>query len=86
MARELGHHLLVVDDRSGDELGEEGDEQQVVGEVVFAGLAAVGIDEVGDLLEGEERDAERQDDRQGTVSPLGERAAKVAAKKPVYLK
>jgi hypothetical protein len=62
LAHELRHHLLVVDDRPGDELGEEGDEEQVVGEVVFAGLAAVGIDEVGDLLEGEEGNAERQHD------------------------
>ncbi len=40
--------------RTGDELWEEGDEERVVGEPVFARLALVRVDEVGDLLECEE--------------------------------
>ena len=35
--------------------------EQVIGEVVFVGFAAVGVDKVGDLLESEKRDPERQD-------------------------
>lgn len=51
-----------MDDRTGDELREEGDEERVVGEAVFARLALVRVDQVGDLLEGEEGDRQRQDD------------------------
>jgi hypothetical protein len=49
----------VVEDRARDEVGKIGDEERVVDEAVFLGLAAVGIHEKGDLRESEERDAER---------------------------
>ena len=59
---ELGHHLLVVEDGAGDEVGEEGDEEEIGEEVLALGLALGEIDEVGDLGEGEEGDAEGQQD------------------------
>lgn len=67
-ALKLGHHFLVVDDRPGDELGEEGREQREVQELHLLGFAAGAVDQIGDLLEGEERDRQRQHDpRQRTV-------------------
>ena len=71
---ELRHHLLVVDDRPGDELREEGHEQAVVQEPVFRRLALGGIDQIRHLLEGEERDAERQDDGADAEVQTGQRA------------
>ncbi len=65
VAAELGHHLLVVEDGAGDEVGEEGDEEEVREEVLALGLALREVDEVGDLGEGEEGDAEREEDRVG---------------------
>ena len=59
---ELRQHVAVMDDGAGDELREEGDEERVVGEAVFARLALVRVDQIGDLLEGEEGDGQRQDD------------------------
>ena len=60
---ELVVHVLVADDGTGDELGEEGD---VAGEVhqAVGGLAVVPIhvDEVGHGLEGVEGDADGQGD------------------------
>ena len=55
----LRHHLFVMHDRSSDELGEEGDEEGVIEDVVFFGFAAVAVDQIGDLLEREEADPER---------------------------
>ena len=47
--------------------------------MVFAGLTAVGVDEVGDLLEGEEGDSNGQEDffedeigPEGRIGPQGE--------------
>ncbi len=71
---ELRHHLPVVDDRPGDQLREEGHEQAVVQEPVFRRFALGGIDQIGDLLEGEERDAERQDDGADAEVQAGQRA------------
>jgi hypothetical protein len=59
----LRHGLAVVDDRAGDQLREEGDEQGIGKKAVVPHLAAVGIDQIGDLLEGEEGDREWQHDR-----------------------
>ena len=61
-ARELGHHLLVMDDGARQEMGKEGDEERIIQEVVFLGPARVGVDEIGDLGERKEADAQRQDD------------------------
>jgi hypothetical protein len=68
---ERQHHFLVMQHRPGDQVREVGDKMDVVGETVFIGLAQVGIDEEGDLREGEERyaygqpDVEQQDGRSG---------------------
>ena len=61
---ELRHHLLVVEDRPGDQVGEVGDEQAVIDRIVLLGLAAVSVDQEGDLGEGVERDPDRQEDAQ----------------------
>src|SRR5690242_19865491 len=53
---ELGHHLLVMQNRAGNEMRKVADEQRVVNRVVFARLALVGIDQECDLCEREERD------------------------------
>ena len=57
-AAELRHHLLVVEDGAGDEVGEEGDEEEVGEEVLALRLALGEVDQVGDLGEGEEGDAQ----------------------------
>ena len=64
-ARELREHLARAHDGAGDEVREEGDEEEVV-EVATRGreLSPVDVDRVAHRLEGEERDAERQDERQ----------------------
>ena len=53
--------LVVPDDRPGDELRKERHEHAEVEEAVDVPIAAPEIDQVGDLLEHEEADAERQD-------------------------
>jgi hypothetical protein len=60
----------VVHDRTGDELGEEGHKQRVVDEVEPVDPAPIRVNEEGNLLEREERDADRQHDlAQGEVEP-----------------
>jgi hypothetical protein len=51
-----------MDDRSGDELRKEGDEEAVGKEFGLVRFPLVGIDDEGDLLESEERDGQRQND------------------------
>ena len=63
----------MVHDRAGDELGEEGHEQRVVDEVQPIDLAPVRVHEEGDLLEREERDANRQHDLAEEEVEAGER-------------
>ena len=57
--RELRHHFLVMQHRTGDEMWKVGDEQYVVDETVFGDLSCIGVGEEGDLREGEEGYAER---------------------------
>ena len=52
----------MVQDGPDDEVGEEGDEEEIGEEVLALGLALREIDEVGDLGDGEEGDAEREQD------------------------
>ncbi len=59
---ELRHDFCVVQDGAGDEMGEEGDEEEVALEVLLVRGALLQVDEVGDLGEGEKGDAEREDD------------------------
>ncbi len=51
-----------MDDRTGEQLREEGREQAELDGAGALDDAARRIDEIGDLLEGEERDRQRQDD------------------------
>ncbi len=51
----------MADDRSGDELGEEEDEEAVLAQGIEMAVAAAEVDKVGDFLEDEKADAERQD-------------------------
>ncbi len=51
-----------MEDGAGDEVGEEGDEEDVGDDVLLLGDALLQVDEVGDLGKGEEGDAERKDD------------------------
>ena len=57
----LADHLGMVNDGTYDQLREERDEQQVVEDVVILGELLVRIDNVGNKLECEERDTDRQD-------------------------
>ena len=58
----LRHHLLVMKYGSCDQVGEIGHEQGVMKEPVFSCFAAVGIDKICDLREGEERNPEGEND------------------------
>ena len=46
-----------MENRAGDQVREIGDEQRILQKVVLTGLAAVCVNEIGDLREREERDA-----------------------------
>jgi len=58
---ELGHEIGGPDDRPGDEVREERHQQQNVEQSRGGHTPAVHVDNVADPLEGEERDADRQD-------------------------
>ena len=62
--RELRHHLAIVDDRPGDELREEENEGAIFAKREGLHPPGLDVDQEGDLLEGDERDAERQNDVQ----------------------
>ena len=59
---QLRQQLVRADDRPGDQVGKERLQDRDVHERGRARLAAVDVDDVRDRLEGEERDADRQDD------------------------
>ena len=52
-ALELGNEIGMVDDGSGDQLGEKGDKQAVVSKAAVADLTPAGVHQVGDDLKGE---------------------------------
>ena len=60
----LGHHFAVMHDRPGNELGEEADKKPVVQGAFIRWIVLLGIDiaKIGDLLKGEERNADRKHD------------------------
>ena len=63
---ELGNELVGTDNGSGNKLGEEGGVETEVEDIVgMAHFAFVYIDNIADVLEGEEADADRQDDGVG---------------------
>ena len=53
-ALELRDHVLVVEDRPGDQMRKISDEQRVMRQRVMRDLAAVGVDQERDLGEGVE--------------------------------
>ncbi len=59
---QLGQELGRADDRAGDEMGEEREVCREVEERNWFDLAPIGVDDVRERLEREERDADRQDD------------------------
>ncbi len=63
-ARQLGDELAGADDRAGDQVGEEGEVDADVQQRGRLELAALDVDHVGDRLEGEEADPDRQRDRE----------------------
>ena len=67
-AFELRHHLAVMDDRSGDELRKETDEQRVVRQAIIVSLSPGGIHQISDLLECEKGDAQGQNNGAQRVS------------------
>ncbi len=61
--QELRQHLAVVNDRPGDKLRKERNEQRIVRRLVLRRQPSASIDDVGDLLEREKRDGQREHDR-----------------------
>ena len=62
--RKLRHHLLVMQDGTGDQVRKIGDEQAIAFRLIILDLAGVAVDQVGNLGKGEKRYADRQDDAQ----------------------
>jgi hypothetical protein len=62
-----------MDDRPCEQVRKEGDEEGVVDETIFLSVSFIGIDEVGNLGEGEEADAYRKDNVQQREIENGER-------------
>src|SRR5207249_3204231 len=57
---DLAEYLAVMGNRPRQQLREEHHEKAVFEKIVLGHLAATGIDQIGDLLEGEKRNTERQ--------------------------
>ncbi len=66
-AEELGDDFAGADNGAGDQMGKEGNERAVGSGAGRPHVSFVTIDQKGDLLEGEEADAKRQDS--ATVQP-----------------
>ena len=83
---ELVHDLAPAHERPGENLREEGDVEGVANEIVARRPAGLQIRQVHDVVEGEERDAERQ--RDVVVSARARPGTRFArsAKKLKYLK
>ena len=67
--RELRDELFETDDRAGDQMRKETDEEAVAEEVVLAGVSVIGVHQVSDLLECEEGNGERE--HEGWQLPTG---------------
>ena len=59
---ELLEHFAVMGNGAGDQLRKEADEEAVIDEIVFLDFAVMGIHQIGDLLESEEGNGQRQND------------------------
>ena len=51
---------MVMQDGTCYQMRKEGDKQCVIQEIIFLGFAAIAVDEIGDLRECKETDAQRQ--------------------------
>ncbi len=60
--RELRHHFLVMQDRAGDQVRKERHEQHVAQQAALFHDARLAVQQITDLCEREERNAQRQDD------------------------
>ena len=69
---ELRHHLAVMQDRPGKQMRKEAHEQRVVEKTGLFRPAAMDVDEICNLREGEEADAERQHDVRQRQRQAGE--------------
>jgi hypothetical protein len=56
----LRHHFRMVNNRPRDQLGEKGNEQNVVGKIMLFAQSPLGINQPGNLLEGEKADGQGQ--------------------------
>ena len=63
----MGDNLLAPDDGTCDQLGEKGNEKAVVKKARAGDLSFPKIDQIGDLLEGEERDGKGKSEVQRMV-------------------
>ena len=63
----------MVENRAGDEVREEGDEEDIGGERSFLDFALITVHQVGDLGEGVERDPDWQDDGERGMAHPAER-------------
>jgi hypothetical protein len=59
---DLGKDLAVVGDRPGQQLRKEHHEEAVFQQIVIGDLAAAAVDEVGNFLKDDKREADRQED------------------------
>ena len=57
----LGHHFGMVNDRTRNQVREEGDKQQKISQDILADNAPAGIHEICDLREGKKRYSQWQD-------------------------
>ena len=90
-ARELIGDVAVADDRSGDQLRKQQQVERRVHRALLRGrVAPRDVDDVRDRVEGEERDADRQqharDRRSAGRAPQPSSALTLSAKKLAYLK
>src|SRR5439155_308508 len=73
LGSELRHHLAMMKDRAGDQMGEIGDKKRVFSEALFVGIAAIDVGKISDLGESKKGDAEWQHDRQRGIFRAGDR-------------
>jgi hypothetical protein len=85
-ALELRNHLGVVHQRARDQMREERHEQRVADDVSLDFGAAHHVDQIGDLLEGEEGDAERQHDVEERQRRAGQRVDAVEQEIGIFKK
>ena len=83
---ELVHDLAPAHQRAGEHLREEADVEGVADEIVARRPAGLQVGQVHDVVEGEERDAERQRDSRNAAPRSRERDRQKSAKKLRYLK